>query len=106
MTFSGILDTPPVKGNPVECLSRVCTYADKCIMYIFLEICREDYVGGDDTKSKSKLLHEVCKQLSLIKFSNVDTPDKIYAKYISMVAGLPEMPVYGQLPYVLLTIPR
>ena len=85
-----ILDTQPVKGTPVECLSQVRTYADKCMLDIFLEMCREDYVGGDDAGSKIKLVHEVCKQLSLIKISNVDTPDKIYVKYISMVAGLPD----------------
>ena len=85
-----ILDTEPVKGTPVECLTRVRTYADKCMLDIFLEICREDYVGGDDAGSKSKLVHEICKQLSLIKMTNGDTPDEMYAKYISMVAGLPD----------------
>ena len=85
-----ILDTQPVRGTPVDCLSRVRNYADKCMLDIFLEICREDYVGGADAGSKNKLVHEVCTQLGLIKLSNADTPDDIYAKYISMVAGLPE----------------
>jgi len=74
----------------VDCLFRICTYAHRCMLDIFLEICREDYVGGADTGSNNKLVHEVCKQLGLIKISNTDTPDEIYAKYISMVAGLPE----------------
>ena len=57
---------------------------------IFLEICREDYVGGDDAGSKSKLVHEVCKKIVIIEIFSADTPDEIYAKYISMVAGLPD----------------
>ena len=54
---------------------------------IFLEICREDYVGDDDASSKSKLAHEICKQLNLIKMKNGATLDKMCARYISMVAG-------------------
>ena len=96
-TFDGIfgknpiiLDTQPIKGTPMECLKRVCTYADKCTLDIFLvlEICRENYVGGDDAGSKRKLVHEMCKQLSLVKMNNGDTPGKMYSRYISMVAGL------------------
>lgn len=74
----------------MEYLSRVHTYADKCMLDIFLELCREDYVGGDDTGFKSKLVHNICNQLSLIKMSNMDTPDKIYDKHIIMVVGLLE----------------
>ena len=85
-----ILDSQPTKSGPVDCLTRVRTYADKCMFDIFLEICREDYVGGDDAGSKSKLVHEICKQIGNIKMTNVETPDEIYAKYISMVAGLPD----------------
>ena len=51
------------------------------MLNIFLEICREDYVGGDDAGSKSKLVHEVYKQISLIKMSNVDTLDEICELY-------------------------
>ena len=35
-------------------------------------------------------VHEFFKQLGLIKMANGDTPDEMYAKYISMVADLPE----------------
>ena len=84
-----ILDTQPIKGTPVECLKRVCIYADKFILDILLEICRDDYVGGDDAGSKRKLVHDIYKQLSLIKMNNGDNPDKMYARYISMVADLP-----------------
>ena len=49
-----ILDTQPVKDTPVEYISRFHTYADKCMLGICFEICREDYVGGNDAGSKSK----------------------------------------------------
>ena len=88
--ISLILDTQPVKGTPAECLSRVRTYADKCVLNIFLEICKEDYVAGDDAGSRSKVVHEICKKLGLIKMAIGDTPDEIYAEYISMAAGLSE----------------
>ena len=71
----------------MECLKRVCTHSGKYMLDIFLEICREDYVGDGDASSKRKLVHEICKQLSLIKMKNGDTLDKMYARYISMVAG-------------------
>ena len=61
-----ILDTQPMKDTPKECLSRTHTYADKCMLDIFLEIRTENYVGGDYSGSRSKLVHEVCKQISII----------------------------------------
>ena len=84
-----ILYIQPMKFTPVEYFSRVRTYAEKCMLDIFLKICREDYVGSDDAGSKSKLVHEVYKKIGIIKISSADTPEEIYTKYISMVAGIP-----------------
>lgn len=55
----------------------------------FLEIFREDCAAGDDAGSTRKLVHEICKQRSLIKMTNADTPDEMCARYTSMVTGKP-----------------
>ena len=39
----------------------------KYMLDIFLDKCREVCVGGNDADSKSKLVHEIRKQLSVIK---------------------------------------
>jgi len=65
------------------------------MLNICIDIFHEDYVGGYDTSSKSKLVHEICKQLQTLKHihghqgKNEDTPDEIYVKYICIVAGIP-----------------
>ena len=68
------------------------------MVYVFLAICREDCVGAEDLSSKRKLVHEICKIVLSIeeeiiapgKGKVTDTPDKLYAQYISIVAGLPD----------------
>ena len=65
---------------------------------VFFQICRDDYVGGDDAGSKGKLIHEICKSLTKLKQEynlqgvgyKTDTPDELYSKYIGIVAGLPD----------------
>ena len=48
-----ILRTSPTNGTSSNCLKCVRTYADKCMLDIFIEICREDYVGGNYAGSKA-----------------------------------------------------
>lgn len=63
---------------------------------IFLKICREDYFGDFHIDSKWKLVHKICKCILIIKREYntprksrmLDTPDELYAKFISVVAGL------------------
>jgi len=65
---------------------------------VFLAVCCEDYVGAEDVGSKRKLGHEICKiMLSIEQESTapgkgkvMDTPNKLYAQYISIVAGIPD----------------
>ena len=58
---------------------------------IFIEICRDSYVGVNDQNSRNKMTHDICKQLQLLKQHHdrgEDMPDELYAKYISIPAGL------------------
>lgn len=81
-----------------DVLQRVRSYADKYMLGIFLEICRKDYGGGFDVNSKRKLVHKICKCILGItqEYTNsrghkrADTPDELYAKFIIIVAGLPD----------------
>ena len=66
---------------------------------VFLTICREDYVGADDGTSDSKMVYEICKKMFKLRMEWRTSPrnrlmtdilDELYAKYISIVAGLPD----------------
>lgn len=35
------------------------------MLEIFIDICRDDYVGSEDISSKRKLVHEICKIISV-----------------------------------------
>ena len=48
-------------------MSRVRDYADGCLLDVFLEVCREDYVGRVDKNARKKLVHPICKNISEIK---------------------------------------
>lgn len=60
----------------MEYLMRDGSYADRYMLDIFVEICRYDYVCDGDVGSKSKLAHEISKQISLIKMTNRNIPYK------------------------------
>ena len=88
-----ILSNKPKNASIVNCLPRARIYADKCMLEHFIATCRDDYVGGNDHNSMSKMIHEICKQLQNLKQSHgrgEDTPDELYAKYLSIAAGLPD----------------
>ena len=63
-------------------------HADKCMLDVFIQICRDDYVGGSDTGSRGKLIHEICKSLTNLRQEytingidhKTDTPDELYSK--------------------------
>ena len=44
--------------------SKLRAYADKYTFDIFLDICKEDYVGLYDGGSESKMVYEICKTIS------------------------------------------
>ena len=65
---------------------------------IFLDICKEDYVGSDYSALESKMVHEICKKILSTRIENrnernnlltIDTLDELYAKFISIATGLP-----------------
>ena len=91
-----ILGTHPTNGAFSNCFKRVRTYADKLMLDIFIEICSEGYVGGNNASSKIKLVHKICKHLQMLKQAHVPrggykyTPDKLYVKCIIIVTGLPD----------------
>lgn len=60
--------TPPsLKENCTR--DVVYGYAEKCIFDIFLTIVRLDYVGTDSAVSEGKMIHEICKKISNLKWS-------------------------------------
>ena len=93
-----ILAAYPLSTTACDILGRVRAYADKCMLDVFLELCREDYVGGFDVSSKRKLVHEICKIIGGMTQEfvsprgnkGIDTPDELYAKFLSIVSALPD----------------
>jgi len=91
-----ILGLNPHDNSLSNCLTKARLYAEKCILDMFLHICKEDYIGGNNASSEGKLIHEICKSISSLwqEYNerevgrNSDTPDELYAKYISIVASL------------------
>jgi len=100
-TFDEVFGKDPVlfnvhltSGGVAACLKKVRTYADKLMLDIFLDIFRDNYVVGEDKVSKSKLVHEICKELELLsqfdKSRNTEvTPGELFAKFLSIIASLP-----------------
>ena len=76
----------PTSVTAVTCLKSVSLYADRCMFDVFLDVCHEDYVGGDKGGSAGKLVHEICKKITSLKQES--TPDDLYAIYIGIIAGL------------------
>ena len=92
-----ILDTQLASNNSVSYLEHIHVYADTYIMDVFLDICRDDYVGGVNNGSKKKLVYEICKSILDIRqdyttprnSKAMESPDKLYSRHIRVVAGLP-----------------
>ena len=63
-----------------------------------MAIFQEDCVGDEDVGSKRKLVHEICKIILDLrqdytvagKRKLTETPDELYARYISIVTGIPD----------------
>ena len=104
---------PQLLGNDPFCLDtrnisdKLRSYDDKCICDDFLTIFREDYVGAHDGTSDSKMVYEICKKLAKLRIEwrtssgnrlMTDTPYELYAKYISVVADLPDNATVWPLP--------
>ena len=73
-------------------------YANKCMLDVFLHILKQDYVGDNNTILEGKLIHKICKLITSLRYEynergvgrKSNTPDELYAKYIRIVAGLPD----------------
>ena len=61
-----ILSASPTSHQSSDVSTCVRLYADKCMLDIFLEIYRKDYVGGYEAGPKRKLVHEICKRIVLL----------------------------------------
>jgi len=91
-----LLNQKPIGNGAAECMTCVRDYVDKCMLGVFLAICREDYVEAEDVGSKRKLVREICNLILNIeqeytapgKGKVTETPDELYAQYIGIVAGL------------------
>ena len=60
-----ILGIQPTNNNSTNCLPRVCLYADRCKLDVFLGICQKDQVGICDGSTRIKLVHKIFLRLSL-----------------------------------------
>ena len=67
--------------------------------FVFVNVCRQDYIGADDIASESKMIHKSCKCIGKLRMEYkakvgnrmvIDTSDELYGKFISIVAGLPD----------------
>ena len=54
-----ILSASPTSHPSSDVSTRVRLYAEKCMLDISLEICHEDYVGGNEAGPKRKLVHKI-----------------------------------------------
>ena len=54
----------PASEHNMTCMNRVRHYADNYLLDVFLDACRQDYVGKLDTNARKKLVHEICKNIS------------------------------------------
>ena len=93
-----IIGTRPASEINVSCMGRAQKYADDCLLDVFLDVCRQDYVGRVDINARKKLVHAICKNIADLlqvkkgaggKVEEL-TPDALYASYIGVVAGFPE----------------
>ena len=80
--------------NEVQMMLR--EYAEKCKFDIFLEACRDFYVGANAKDSSAKAVHEICKSITSLnqmyyeKGRQVsDTPDVLFGKFVNMASSLP-----------------
>ena len=102
-----LLGSDPSRLDTRDIGDKLRSYADKCMFNIFLNICREDYVGTDDGTSDSKMVYEICKKIAELRMEwrtspgnklLTYTPDELYAKYTSIVVGLPDNATVWLLP--------
>ena len=91
-----ILPYNAIKNEEGGPRNKLLAYANKCMFDVFLYICQEDYVGDISVKSEKKMIIAICKEIADIKMErrhgqrSIDTPDEIYARYISIASGLPD----------------
>lgn len=73
------------------------TFIEACKFEIFMDICKIDYVGGEEI-SKETYVREVCNILAQLKQQwkdpkgrmILDTPEELFQKFIRFVSNLPE----------------
>lgn len=63
----GLLNAQPDKNNPASFLKRVHTYADCCILDVFITIYRDNYAGPEDIRSERKQVHEIYKIITKLR---------------------------------------
>ena len=66
-----LLNSQPDSNNPASYLKRVRIYADRCMLDVFIEICRDDYVGAVDAGAERKQVHEICKTITELRQENM-----------------------------------
>ena len=86
-----------IKNGDGEVRKKLLDYTTKCMFDVFLHISQKDYVSDIGVNSEKKMIIAICKELTDIKMERrhgqrtIDTPDEIYARYISTVTGLPDV---------------
>jgi len=59
-----IVRTWPASDSNVRYMNWVRQYADMCSLVVFIDVCRQDYVGRVDNNARKNLVQEICKNIS------------------------------------------
>ena len=94
-----LLGNSPTKLENNEIRDKVYAYSEKCMFDVFLDVCRDGYVGGSLVDSEERMIQEVCRKIEELKMKyksgnnnrwTMDTLDEFYGKFISVIDVRPD----------------
>ena len=88
-------------GEPIEDSSLIpqllTKFLNECKYDIFVNICRDDYVGIGYVPDNSQAIQEICKKLNALKMqytvgSTIKTchPNTLFTKFLTLASSLPQ----------------
>ena len=90
-----LLPERPWDSNSISTHQQIQAYANLCKLDIFMNLCRQDYVGEDNVDPGLNVV-EVCRQISSLRqvwnsgsTIHTDTPDELYDKFTRLTVSLP-----------------
>ena len=106
-----ILPVPPVntdthRNTNMSAVRRLHQYAEKCMFDVFLELCRADYVGQEDSAGDILAVQAVCQKIMDLKQryknahgrTDVRSPEDLYNLYLRFIPSLPLDPQEWTIP--------